>query len=394
VVILGIVLSGPWLTSMVARGIARFSRRVPSLLAARRLQDNPAAGFRAISGLVVAVFVGTVFSGLAASILAMDGVDSPLAPDVVMAAPEPESRESPPAGGDGGGEPSTAPADETADLPHRPPLEPAHAAELVGDLGATPGVRRVVVGHAVPDDVLAALGRSGAHIFGPVLLSCSDAAALGLGRCEGTTVVNMTRHDVEPTRFAAPVAVDELATHPVETVAAVTDGSVAAIERARTLLEVGVPGAQAVTRRDLDAEGRREIDTLQRISNIGLAGTLIIAGCSLAVAVAGAIVERKQPFALLRLSGVRLSDLRRVVLAEAATPLLMVAAASVGLGLVVTALLLATGSSGDDTALPFALPRPSYWLALAGGLGVALLLVLATLPLLNRLTSLDTARFE
>jgi hypothetical protein len=105
--------------------------------------------------------------------------------------------------------------------------------------------------------------------------------------------------------------------------------------------------------------------------------------------VAGAIVERKQPFALLRLTGTRLSELRRIVLAEAAAPLLTVAAASVALGLAVAALILATGIDR-----PFAMPGLTYWLSLAGGLGVALLVVLATLPLLNRLTALDSARFE
>ena len=48
--IFGIVGSGAWFTSLVGRALARAGRRAPSLLAARRLQDNPAAGFRAIGG--------------------------------------------------------------------------------------------------------------------------------------------------------------------------------------------------------------------------------------------------------------------------------------------------------------------------------------------------------
>jgi hypothetical protein len=39
-------------------------------------------------------------------------------------------------------------------------------------------------------------------------------------------------------------------------------------------------------------------------------------------------------------------------------------------------------------------PGAGYWLALVGGLTLALLVVLATLPLLTRLTALDSARFE
>jgi ABC-type antimicrobial peptide transport system permease subunit len=162
------------------------------------------------------------------------------------------------------------------------------------------------------------------------------------------------------------------------------------MERARTVLEAGLPGARAVTLADVQATSQEEVRTQERVTNIALAVTLVIAGCSLAVAVAGAIVERRQAFAQLRLAGTRLSDLRRVVLAEAAAPLLMVAAASVGLGLLVSGLVLAAAGGNQR----FTLPGASYWLSLVGGLGVALLVVLATLPLLTRLTDLDSARIE
>ena len=87
VMIAGVVLSGPWLTALVARGVARVGRRAPSLLAARRLEDNPSAAFRAISGIVLAVFVGTVFSGIAASVLSNDELldDDGVTADVVAA---------------------------------------------------------------------------------------------------------------------------------------------------------------------------------------------------------------------------------------------------------------------------------------------------------------------
>ena len=130
--------------------------------------------------------------------------------------------------------------------------------------------------------------------------------------------------------------------------------------------------------------------TQERVTNLALAVTLVIAGCSLAVAVAGAIVERRHAFAQLRLAGTRLSDLRRVVMAEAAAPLLIVASASVALGLVVAALVLSAAGGSH----PFVLPGVGYWLSLVGGLALALLVVMATLPLLARLTDLDAVRVE
>ena len=60
----GLVLGGSWLTMQVARGLARISRGASSLLAARRLADNPKNAFRAVSGLVLAVFVGSLLASV------------------------------------------------------------------------------------------------------------------------------------------------------------------------------------------------------------------------------------------------------------------------------------------------------------------------------------------
>jgi predicted lysophospholipase L1 biosynthesis ABC-type transport system permease subunit len=382
VMIVGIVLSGPWLTSVVGRGIARVGRRAPSLLAARRLQENPAAGFRAISGIIVAVFVGTVFSGIAASILANnDPQDAGLAADVVAAVPREDPLPLMP-----GVDPQKAPPPPTE-------VRPDVVAELEDDLAAVPGVDQVVTAHAVPDDreLRDALARTSAG-FDPttMLISCADAATLGFDRCEGTTTVNASGYRVTSDGVPTPLSVAEVEALPVTAMAAATDGSTEAVEQTRTILERGLPGAGGVTKADLEAESQEELRTEERVSNIALAVTLVIAGCSLAVAVAGAIVERRRSFAQLRLAGTRLSDLRRVVMAEAAAPLLMVAGASVALGLAVARLVLAASGGGQ----PFVVPGAGYWVALAGGLALALLVVLGTLPLLSRLTALDSARFE
>ncbi|HUC13359.1 MAG TPA: FtsX-like permease family protein, partial [Acidimicrobiales bacterium] len=60
----GLVLGGSWLTMQVARGLARVSRGASSLLAARRLADNPKNAFRAVSGVVLAVFVGSLLASI------------------------------------------------------------------------------------------------------------------------------------------------------------------------------------------------------------------------------------------------------------------------------------------------------------------------------------------
>ena len=391
VTIVGIVLSGPWLTLVVARGVARVGRRAPALLAARRLQDNPAAGFRAISGVILAVFVGTMFSGLAASITAaqdhLGPEDGPaMAAGVVAAAPVPmvpeDTRPLAP------GEMPTA-----RQMPRWPVLSAARASRVVDDLGRVAGVRRVAVARALPDspDVLTpVLKPGGAKVYAPLVMRCADVAALGLGGCRGTTLLDLGGLNPRPTGITLPLSASAVDRLPVVAVAAVTDGGPGAVERARTVLERDMPHTEGVTAADLARESNDELRTMQRVANIGLTSTLVIAGCSLAVAVAGGIVERKRPFALLRLAGTQLGDLRRIVLAEAAAPLLMVTAASVALGFLASVLVLKAGGP----ARAFTMPGPGYWEALAGGLLAALGVVLATLPLLSRLTALDTARFE
>ena len=49
--------------------------------------------------------------------------------------------------------------------------------------------------------------------------------------------------------------------------------------------------------------------------------TILVAGCSLAVSIGGGLVDRKRPFTLLRVGGTPLGTLYRVVLLEALLPL-------------------------------------------------------------------------
>ena len=59
-ILIGLFIAGPWLTMAAARAMARWTSRPGTLIAARRLADDPRAAFRAVSGLVLALFVTTV----------------------------------------------------------------------------------------------------------------------------------------------------------------------------------------------------------------------------------------------------------------------------------------------------------------------------------------------
>src|SRR5207248_6142343 len=51
-IMIGLVIAGPWLTMAGARVLAQRASRPSALIAARRLADDPRAAFRAVSGLV------------------------------------------------------------------------------------------------------------------------------------------------------------------------------------------------------------------------------------------------------------------------------------------------------------------------------------------------------
>ena len=75
-IMVGLVIAGPWLTMVAARVLARRAHRPATLIASRRLADNPRAGFRAVSGLVLALFVTAVAVGVITTIVANRGAPS------------------------------------------------------------------------------------------------------------------------------------------------------------------------------------------------------------------------------------------------------------------------------------------------------------------------------
>jgi predicted lysophospholipase L1 biosynthesis ABC-type transport system permease subunit len=134
----------------------------------------------------------------------------------------------------------------------------------------------------------------------------------------------------------------------------------------------------------------RIVDELGRIVTLGVVMTMAVAGASLAVAVTGSLLDRRRPFALLRLSGVTLRTLRSILMLEAAGPLVAVAILSGLLGVAVSQLLLRLVGGGADVPLPDA----SFVMLMLASVVGALVVVAGTLPLVGPMTDLEETRFE
>ncbi len=199
---------------------------------------------------------------------------------------------------------------------------------------------------------------------------------------------------------ANPAYTGRLAALPLQAVL-VRVNDAATLERVRTFLTTHAPPdtsagpGQAATPPRTYGEavairsGRAYV--LQRLVYLAVDLTLLVAGCSLAVALGGSLIDRKRPFTLLRVSDTPVRALYRVVFLEAVVPLAAatVLAAAIAYGAsILTVLKLA------PTGTPVPLLGHVYFATIGAGLAIALLVICVTLPLLKRMTGPDNARFE
>jgi ABC-type antimicrobial peptide transport system permease subunit len=179
------------------------------------------------------------------------------------------------------------------------------------------------------------------------------------------------------------------------TVLVVTD-SADALERARTLLSrYTAPSddtsAAPQTFGEVAAARSALYLEIQGAVTVVAGLTLLIAGCSLAVSFSGGIVERRRPFTLLRLTGTPVRALYRVVLLETVFPLVSATVLAVAVGFAV-AIPVAWALAPKDHGLP--VPSAVYYLTLGSGMVLAVVVILACLPILRRITVTDSIRFE
>ncbi|MEY9857194.1 ABC-type lipoprotein release transport system permease subunit [Catenulispora sp. GAS73] len=403
----GVVFAGPWVTMWASRLLARIGGGAATTLAARRLADDPKATFRTVAGVTVAVFVGTAVAGVLPTAVAAEtsGQRAPLT-DVLRLRYD--------MGGPG----------------QQDGLTPAQAATTLSDLRAMPGVSAIPIylgadtsGWKPDSGTPAPLGWQPPMQY----VSCADAKAVPtLGSCAPGQTVSVIAGDElfidNPLMLHLPVMgysdVDRVSGN--GTAASVPSGldltklnvttlmvaaaNPATLERARTYLDVHAPvligmgspdqwstnAAGPMTFGEVASVREEQYRAAQQMIMFVVGLTLFVAGCGIAVATAGSLVERKRPFTLLRLSGAPLAVLRRVVFLESALPLVAV---SVLAGLTAYAMALITVrtmAKGVSMSFPLATYSISVSVVIVAALGV----ILGSMTLLSRMTRSEYARFE
>jgi hypothetical protein len=371
--VVGLVVAGPWFTTAGSRLMADRGSRPAALIAGRRLLDNPKAAFRFVSGLVLALFVTSALVGALSSIAAISNSGGGSAAKETLAdtfacysvSPCPVSR-------------------EVVSVP----------ADALAEIRATPGVSGVTVVHQNPN--------MNQQFNGFELVSCDQLARTpAIGKCEpgasaatvGWFLNNVLGNKSNASSTVWPTAsksVGDITDLPVDAVVVATDGSPGSIERARTALERAFPRqGTAVTVESLDPPTARLLAMIQNLTDVIIVASLIIAACSLAVNIVAGLGDRKRPFSLLRLTGVPTAVLRRVITLESALPLFIVAIVAITVGLTAAALYLSS-----QVGIDFRIPGIGYWLTVLGGLAASLAIIISTFPILDRITGPEVARNE
>jgi hypothetical protein len=371
----GLVTAGPWLTLAGARLMARRTSRPATLIAARRLADNPKAGFRAVSGLVLALFITTV----AVALITTQNAKS---------------------AGPLGGPTANILVDQFSDNPP-PDTVPAPPAALENRLHAIAGVLGILTVHAERGLTIAPAVFGLPERFGDLpgaLVSCPQLASIpALGRCPAGAAVAVFPADgvfgveslAKVTWPAGSVSAARLGRLPVLAINLATNGTAAAVEQARTVLDTAYPGYDPPATLGEQRTGSIQRDlAYQQLADVVVLTSLAIAGCTLAASVAGGLAERKRPFSLLRLAGTPLGLLQRVVALESAVPLLVTAVLSIGTGFAAAA-MYAKAQVG-----PFMAPGAAYYVITGAGIAVSLGIIASTMPLLRRITGPEVARNE
>ena len=270
------------------------------------------------------------------------------------------------------------------------------SAQLEARLRRTPSVQQISMLHATPgfgkfatlDLAVECSEIEHAPVLGRSTPGAATALVGDIGLAGGWSS-NENR-----TWGSAPYTPAQVAAMPLAGIVVTTDGSTAAIEHARTILEVafsrtfvgGFP-PETISEGNAQQNETRRSEGYQRLADIVIITSLPIAGCTLAVSVISGVNERRRAFSLLRLTGAPLPTLRRIIGVEAAVPLLISAAASIAIGFLTADLFLR--AQLDEGLSP---PGLNYYASIIGGLLASLAIIASTFPVVRRITGPEAAR--
>jgi ABC-type antimicrobial peptide transport system permease subunit len=351
---IGLLIAGPILTNWISRSALSRANNAADLIALNRIRRHPRATFRAVGGLVFAIFIISVFAGAATTAAGASATTT--------------GRDYLPAG--------TLTA--TLDTISKPDTGALNS-EMV-KIAAIPGVRHVAIGYADPSDGL--------------IFQASDLRGLGLPTT-GTGLVHLNNGvDANTPAHATISSARDVSALSPAVIWVTTNGSSSTVERVRTVLVTGPASLffDPTTRFEDNQSSLQDlVNRYKSLANLGILIATLISAISLAISTTVSIIDRKRVLGLLRLTGMPAHALRRMILMETAVPLLAVFVGCIGLGFI-SAWCIVAGLTGGARTISW--PDASYYIVIAVSLALALVAILATFSTARRNTAISSTRFE
>lgn len=351
---IGLLLAGPMITNWLSRVAASHTGNAADLIALNRIRRHPRATFRAVSGLVMAIFMISVFAGAATTAAgASTTVNGPnyLAPGTVTAVL------------DSGNLPSPMVLDSE-----------------VATIAGLPGVDHAAIGYTGPEDGL--------------VFPAAELRALGLP-ATGSGFVHINNGvDANSPATMTPSAVGSASQLTPAVIWVTTNERGSTIEGVRTALisDAAPLFFDPTTRSENNQSSQQDlVNRYKGLANLGILIAAVIASISLAISTTIGVIDRKRVLGLLRLTGMPASALRRMIVTETMVPLLTVFIGCAGLGFL-SAWCIVAGLTAGARSITW--PDASYYLVIAASLGLALAAIWATFSTAKRTTRISSTRFE
>jgi hypothetical protein len=357
-------LVGPWVTSALGGVFTKVWRKPSALLAGRRLRDDPKAAYRASSGVVLAVFAGSMALTLMPSLESQAGYASSYRDSVLYMTSNPEQ----------------APSVVTAADEGLKRYGLAERATAVGQL---------MVRQGDSDQLAYVLSCADAEVLLPIQVSCESSPAIYAPSSSAMDMIDYSDGERLVPLKGEPVVSESLGMvlidpallpddAPVSDVDIAVPASSGSREAARTALLAASGGAQVISKEMMLDDQNTQLADLRRVTVIGLVTAAVLGGLSAAIATAGSVMDRRRTFGALMAAGTPVRTLSRALRAEAALPALV---ATIGAGALGTAV-----GVGLFTLVSKSAPVLSPWLAAPIILGALVALLAASIctPALNR----------
>lgn len=348
-VMFGLILAGGWLTNKLSLLAARWANNASMLIAGKRTAVHSRTVFRSVSGVVLALFAGSFY------LTATSGIEG-------------------------------------------------LNAQAVKDNGFSQLKRgtAIVIGRSLPGDMAEQLQQKSYITSVATIYPREDGDAI---RCQD--LAKYTEHtclnNARPDQFALlnfdkPVVKnvslinDKVDTNGVKEYL-VTLKSDNDIEKLRTLVTAKANQydlTYAVS--GTDSKKPHINPTIREFADlayVGIGVTLFVAVASLIVSTIGGLMERRRSLYTLRLGGMRLAQLKRLVMVESVAPLLTTSILSCGFGVWTGAVFTSTFSTTLKPVLTL-----TYFAIVGIGLAAAIIGIYLILPMVDKLTRAEANQTE